>query len=202
MTPHTTYRHLMSGWPVRSDSSVGNQQMRHPEPTALRKSLFLRCCRLQVQRWGPSVAGTSCCGSPRSGSERYTFSALLWGHNGRDGVSNHQPHDCLLICLFRRRPKKTSKPRVTGICAGNSPVTGEFPALMASNAENVSMMTSSWYELFLHYSMKSPVLGCGSNSQSRRQCFWPYTSCRLSTGHGLTAVTHHLRGFSGDVLVW
>ena len=27
----------------------------------------------------------------------------------------------------RRRSKKTSKLRVTGLCAGNSPVTGEFP---------------------------------------------------------------------------
>ena len=33
--------------------------------------------------------------------------------------------------------KKTSKLRVTGLCAGNSPGTGEFPAQMASNAENV-----------------------------------------------------------------
>ena len=30
-----------------------------------------------------------------------------------------------------------SKPRVTGLCVGNSPVTGEFPAQMGSNAENV-----------------------------------------------------------------
>ena len=29
--------------------------------------------------------------------------------------------------------------RVTGLCAGNSPVTGEFPAQRASNAENVSI---------------------------------------------------------------
>ena len=35
------------------------------------------------------------------------------------------------------RPKKTSKLRVTGLCAGNSPVTGEFPAQRASKAENV-----------------------------------------------------------------
>ena len=35
--------------------------------------------------------------------------------------------------------KKTSKLRVAGLCAGNSPVTGEFPAQMASNAENVSI---------------------------------------------------------------
>ena len=35
--------------------------------------------------------------------------------------------------------KKTSKLRVTDLCVGNSPVTGEFPAQMASNAENVSI---------------------------------------------------------------
>ena len=29
--------------------------------------------------------------------------------------------------------------RVTGLCAWNSPVTGEFHAQMASNAENVSI---------------------------------------------------------------
>ena len=53
---------------------------------------------------------------------------LRWRHNGRDSVSNHQPHDCLPNRLFRRRSKITSKLRVTGLCAGNSPVTGEFPA--------------------------------------------------------------------------
>ena len=48
-----------------------------------------------------------------------------------------QSLDCLLNRLLRRRSKKTSKLRVTGLCAGNSSVTGEFPAQMASNAENV-----------------------------------------------------------------
>ena len=43
--------------------------------------------------------------------------SLLWHHNGRKGVSNH--HDCLLNRLFRRRSTKTSKLRVTGLCAGN-----------------------------------------------------------------------------------
>ena len=47
---------------------------------------------------------------------------LRWRHNERDGVWNHQPHDCLLSRLFRRRSKKTSKLRVTGLCAGNWPV--------------------------------------------------------------------------------
>ena len=73
-------------------------------------------------------------------------SSLQWRHNGSDGVSNHQPHHCLLNRLFRRRSKKTSKLRVTGSCVGNSPVTGEFPAQMASNAENVSI----WWRHHVH----------------------------------------------------
>ena len=56
------------------------------------------------------------------------FITLQRRHNARDGVSNHQPHDCLLNCLFRDRSKKTSKLRVIGLWAGNSPLTGEFPA--------------------------------------------------------------------------
>ena len=60
-------------------------------------------------------------------------------HNRRDGVSNHRRLDCLLDRLFSRRSKKTSKLRVTGLCEGNSPVTGEFPAQRASNAGNVSI---------------------------------------------------------------
>ena len=35
--------------------------------------------------------------------------------------------------------KETSKPRVTGLCEGNSPVTAEFLAQTASNAENASI---------------------------------------------------------------
>ena len=31
---------------------------------------------------------------------------LCWCHNERDSVSNHQPHDCLLKRLFRRRSKE------------------------------------------------------------------------------------------------
>ena len=65
--------------------------------------------------------------------------SLQWRHNEQDGVSNHQPYDCLLNCLFRPRSKKISKLNITGLCAGNSPVTGEFPAWRTSNAENVSI---------------------------------------------------------------
>ena len=43
--------------------------------------------------------------------------SLQWSHNRHDGVSNHQPDDCLL----------------------NSPMTREFPSQRVSNAENVSI---------------------------------------------------------------
>ena len=65
---------------------------------------------------------------------------LQWRHNERGCVSNHQHHDCLLLSiLFRRRSMKSSKICITGLCEGNSLVTGEFPAQRASDAENVSI---------------------------------------------------------------
>ena len=59
------------------------------------------------------------------------YSALQWRHDECDGVSNHQPHGCLLNRLFRCRGNRT----LWGECTGD----GEFPAQRASNAENVSI---------------------------------------------------------------
>ena len=64
--------------------------------------------------------------------------SLQWRHKGHGGVSNHQLYDCLLNRLFRKRWKR-SKLRVTGLCEGNSLVTGEFPTQRASNTENISI---------------------------------------------------------------
>ena len=89
-------------------------------------------------------------------------STLRWRINGRDSVSNHQSHDCLLNRLFRRRSKKTSKLRVTGLCVGNSPGTGEFPAQMASNAEYVSI----WWR---HHGMAGDL--------THLAFMWPHIIC-------------------------
>ena len=72
----------------------------------------------------------------------------LFGVSGNKtaNVSNHRPFDCLLNGLFRRRSKKISKLRVTGLCEGNPPVTGEFPAQRDSNAESGSI----WWRHHVH----------------------------------------------------
>ena len=85
---------------------------------------------------------------------------LQWRHNDHDSVSNHQPHGCLLNRLFRRRSKKTSKLRVTGLCVVNSPGTGEFSAQMASYAENVSI----WWR---HHGITRPTwVGVPQNDEA------------------------------------
>ena len=100
---------------------------------------------MQETPWGWSqivIPHSRCCENPASAEDVAGFSrhlSLRWRHNGRDSVSNHQPRDCLLNRLFRRRSKKTSKLCVTGLCAGNSPGTGEFPAQRASDTEDVSI---------------------------------------------------------------
>ena len=98
----------------------------------------------------------SACEQPILGSD--FVKSLQWRNNERDGVSNHQPHDCFLKRLFRRRSKKTSRLRVTGLREGNSPVTGKFPAQRASYAENVSIWWRhhipwgrDWYRLTAHF---------------------------------------------------
>ena len=103
---------------------------------------------------------------------------LQWCHNGRDGVSNHQPHDCLLNRLLWRRSKKTSKLRVTGLCEGNSPVTGEFPAQRTSNVENVSIQWCHHVWVF----------------KSRpRLCVRPWHEfCRHCTGRRPSTISKHI----------
>ena len=106
----------------------------------LRLAYWMVCRLSQIVNWKITISVIMFCSKNVYPALVVEFSiSLQWRHNGRDDVSNHQPHHCLLNRVFRCRWKKTSKLRVTGLCAENSPVTGEFPAHMASNAENVSI---------------------------------------------------------------
>ena len=79
-------------------------------------------------------------------------------NNESSGVLNHRRLHCLLNSWFRRRSKKTSKLRVTNFCAGNSPVTCEFPAQKAINARNVSI----WWR---HHDPSLLLRWCWGNQQ-------------------------------------
>ena len=103
--------------------------------------------------------------------------SLRWRHEGRDSVPNHQPYDCFLNRLFKRRWKKISKLRVTDFCAGKSPGTAEFPAQLASNAENVSIWwrhhgnsypNADWMQVLIRVGIK--VIPRKENDSLRYKC--------------------------------
>ena len=99
-------------------------------------------------------------------------------HNEREGVSYHRRLDCLRNRLFRRRSKKTSKLRVTGLCEGNPPVTGGFPSQRAGNAENVSIW--SRHHVFLMFD--NVHTGCGP--YCGYSLIWKVWPCRGKHDHG------------------
>ena len=124
----------------------------------------------------------------------YIASSLQWRHNERDSVSNQQPHDCLLNRLFRRRSKKTSKLRVTGLCAGNSPGTGEFPAQMASNAENVSI----WWRHHDESSSCIPVPSLSWKSSKFCETHINWQNTAILNSDLLHGTVHHPTKFQAD----
>ena len=93
---------------------------------------YLRLLHQALSMWWYEVVANNE-NTAASVSDIHDLQPLRWRHNGRDGVSNHHPHNGLLNFLFRHSSKKRSKLRVTGLWVGNSPVTGEFPAQRASN---------------------------------------------------------------------
>ena len=123
-------------------------------------TIHINCCP-KMFRWDPRQVQKSLT-RPDEHILLHARMTLLLRHNGREGVSTHQSHDCLLVC--RHRSKKTSKLRVTGLCAGNSPVTGEFSPHRASNAENVSI----WWS---HYGSATDSENTNTWIASLKQCF-------------------------------
>ena len=69
--------------------------MPHKRPVAWKRSPYDNVIIVNINNVSDFVACIVSAGGP-----------LQWRHNGCNGVSNHQPHDCLLNRLFRRRSKK------------------------------------------------------------------------------------------------
>ena len=100
------------------------------------------------------------------GGERVRVVGMHYSDVIMGAITSHQPHRCLLNRLFGRRSKKTSKFCVTGLCVENSPVTSEFHAQMASNAENVSI----WWR---HYGWVFALGGTARWLQLQPSSAWP-----------------------------
>ena len=107
--------------------------------------------------------------------------SLQWRHNERNGVSKQQPRDCLLRRLLRLRSKKISKLRFTGLCARNSPMTGEFPAPVTPKMfpfDDVIMISS-----------------CIANYEQQLN-YWVITIIHDVVSHGMRSVRKICRGIA------
>ena len=106
------------------------------DPSSWRRIWFQEVFLCGIQRWSTELG--------------HNHTPLQRRHGEPNDISHHQRLDCLLNRLFRRRSTKTSKLPVTGLCAGNSTVTGEFPAQRTSNAEIFSfddVIMQWWHDI-------------------------------------------------------
>ena len=119
--------------------------------------------------------------------------SLHWRHNKR--VPNHQRLHCLLNCCFRRRSKKTSKLRVTDLCAGNSifaspPGHNELKQLSCESDKIIrspeTVSPSAWYydaqesEIYQFYHLIRP-------SHAREYLYGYVATWGISKAHKIIA---------------
>ena len=132
---------------------------------------------------------------------------LQWRHNDHDGASNHQPHGCLPNRLFRRRSKKTSKLRVTGLCVGNSPgpVTSQhkgpvtwkmfsFDDVIMRQAISLTTDEPAHYRILRHRtSMRLTKVRNSSFFHRHEWCFviWTHKWISASNISNISVVSYH-----------
>ena len=115
-------------------------------------------------------------------------------YNECDGVSNHQPHDCLFNRLFRHRWKKTSKLRVTDLCADLQKNPCWFKTWMGFVGPTLTKLGTSFiWDFSLVACVMSPW------ELLMQTCWWP------PSDHSCVQLTSpHLSGFMwyGGLKAW
>ena len=96
-------------------------------------------------------------------NRKINFTFIQWYHYG-DVIMSAIASKTQVSRLFTQpfiqtQIKERSKLCVTGLCVGNSPGTGEFPAQMASNAENVSIW---WRHHVISWMSHEPMMAATS----------------------------------------
>ena len=103
--------------------------------------------------------------------------------------THHQRHDCLLNRLVRRRSKKTSKFCVTGLCGGNSPVTGDkiLHWIMKWPRDQVIYTSATYLHLWGEFTDDSGFPAHRASKTERVYILWrhpdyiaAYSGCRWS----------------------
>ena len=106
---------------------------------------------------------------------------LHWRHNERDGVSNHQQLDCFFNRLFRRRSKKTSKLRVTDVCAGWTLTMFPFDdvIMVSSSSWQQELITQTYsqfkYDFFTEHHLVSITEFVYRNAITKFHCRFRWT---------------------------
>ena len=135
------------------------EQVFYPQSIVWRHTLYLLMCML---------IDNHVCRIRNLGTRLFRLieCTLQWRQYQRDDVSNHRRLDCLFNRLFKRWSKKTSQLRVTGLCEGNSPVTGEFPAQKwpetrkVFSFDNAIMLYDAFMTLWRHHDSMRTICVC------------------------------------------
>ena len=86
-----------------------------------------------------------------SREKKYFLPSLRWRRNGRESVSNHEPHNCLLNRSFRRRSKKTSNSASLAFVRGFHRGPVNSPHKWPVTPKCFHLMTSSWWQRNLYH---------------------------------------------------
>ena len=105
------WSNLPCDWPstasAYSEQETENEPWSHQTGSACSIDQWSTKDHFHVYNFAPAFPKFLYCGRACQALPHETkFSTLQWRHDGHDSVSNHQPHDCLLNCLFRHRSKK------------------------------------------------------------------------------------------------
>ena len=133
--------HYLNGTLTKTHQWHNNRYMIH-----LKRHLKYTPVKCRPFRARPRKSLRFWCSLHHQCTSSHGVDSLQWRHNERDGVSNHQPHDCLLNRLFRRRSKKTSNSASLAYVRGihrwpvNSPPKGPVTRKMFSYDDVITII--------------------------------------------------------------
>ena len=126
------------------------------------------------------------------------WNTLHWHHNGWDGISNHQPHDCLLNHLFRRKHQSSaSLAFVQGIHQWPVNSLHKGPVTWKKFPFDDVIMKESWWVYFmnsksrLHLFTSLIIVLYGIFFASSSLMMWPLEFIYTQHGNTISTQQYH-----------